>query len=1414
MEHTCSALNERLATLRSADRSPQRDELRLDWQERERERVERELERRDSALVHATCAAAKASGLAEHYKSQTDELRRRYAQLQARVRDESKHGAPAGRWGADVGGSGTQEPPPFHQTQSAHLPADPAVQTLSCEQERPSDTPHLKLASPPAALSLRTALEAPTPAPMGPGGAASAANFSQPVPCASAAAPLQASPAGGSAAPDAVAAVSSPPSAAVERLMLLLESELAATKATLALREAELAAALRQAAKKDAWWREEAEARSEAEVTARRQARVELDDAIAAVRREAAAQVSAARTAAEEGTRAAVAVAVCAATDTAAATQLELKRRLAEAAAAAAAASERAEALASALAEQRRATEALAVRLGEAQARAIAALTEAHRLGEGGVRARSGAVVWQEEPALAGPVPAAPAGPPDGRAVAVPAPALRCGISAQVPCHGGNQPVGGSSAPVLERADGEPGMGEAVGRFANAVAPAGVGALTPPAPEIVEPQARKGQRAMDSVQPDVVVASPDGNALREAIATVVARAELAEAEARRAQAAAEGERGRVTEAMRAAEMAQQGLRVAGQEAAAAAAELRGQVQAANAAAAAARIEAAEARAAEQAARAAAEAERAVAATARQEADDMMVRAGAAAERALAAISEASARERELLRELQSSREVAALFEATSGGAAAAAAAEAAEAERRRLCERLDAVTDSAARDQAELNAARTRLGQLEASDAAAGVRARETAAALDRERGRVRAMRQRLRELSNDRWRGDSGCLWGEDSGGTGGSVGGGAGSEEVNGARVRGTSALRAVLWESSEEEGESTEWQGSGKEASYSSHPSQQPPSPPSPPAWDTPPALGIRAAGGHGGFVREGGAAVAARSAAQAEAVVEAWAQGSPVPASIGHSCLAGGGRGDRAAARQRETGWGPPCVAASGVRRGASVPREAALPALPAHRAGSHRAGSHRAGSHGASGDTDGRCHEAGAVRAASAEAARRNREEAAAAAERRALGASPVVNEARPDLQMVCEGLRRKASQHLREAEEARVRLASSQREADVLRGKLQACEDRRVAAEARRQEAAAAAAAARGEAGLAQAGLLAAQEELGRLRTSHRALSSKIEFLTSRLRDAVAAQREAALATVEARGVPAQRVESRPVWSRGRAAGGDESSADQDGADSTLLSARAAVHGSADAARECAGGVRGAQGSYILDLERHVRNLERKLARAELSHSPVGPPQREGTSRPAPRITSLGHSSHEGEAEYRFSEHVRRAFLCAPADLSAAPSAAPPLRPDGARPCSPPQANQPLPSAHSPHRGSVSSPTATALRLLHASHAAVRVASQPLYATRGHESSLGLSAGGCAPHSPVAPRPHRHAAAVDVRVGRVHSSPAMWQRHSAAAIPQAGIAADSMPPRWSVSASIERKGSELVRVALAELAAS
>jgi hypothetical protein len=113
MEHTCSALNERLATLHTAERSPQRDAQewereRLERERVERERVERELQRRDLALVHATCAAAKASGLAEHYKSQTDELRRRYAQLQARVRDESRRGAATDHCYAEAGASGTQ----------------------------------------------------------------------------------------------------------------------------------------------------------------------------------------------------------------------------------------------------------------------------------------------------------------------------------------------------------------------------------------------------------------------------------------------------------------------------------------------------------------------------------------------------------------------------------------------------------------------------------------------------------------------------------------------------------------------------------------------------------------------------------------------------------------------------------------------------------------------------------------------------------------------------------------------------------------------------------------------------------------------------------------------------------------------------------------------------------------------------------------------------------------------------------------------------------------------------------------------------------------------------------------------------------------------------------------------------------
>jgi hypothetical protein len=99
-----------------------------------------------------------------------------------------------------------------------------------------------------------------------------------------------------------------------------------------------------------------------------------------------------------------------------------------------------------------------------------------------------------------------------------------------------------------------------------------------------------------------------------------------------------------------------------------------------------------------------------------------------------------------------------MIEAAGGGAEWADEAErerveaeragAAEAELRRMCARLDAVSAAAGRTEEELGEARVLIARLEASDAAAGHRAREAAAALERERGRVRVMRERLRELS------------------------------------------------------------------------------------------------------------------------------------------------------------------------------------------------------------------------------------------------------------------------------------------------------------------------------------------------------------------------------------------------------------------------------------------------------------------------------------------------------------------------------------------------------------------------------------------------------------------------------------------------------------------------------------------
>ena len=106
MEHTCYALNERLATIRAAEQVPeQHDEQR---RERERERDQLELQRRDAVQAEANGAAAKASGLVEHYQSpQTDELRRRYTEPQAHVWEETARGGLGDR-GGGAGGCSLQ----------------------------------------------------------------------------------------------------------------------------------------------------------------------------------------------------------------------------------------------------------------------------------------------------------------------------------------------------------------------------------------------------------------------------------------------------------------------------------------------------------------------------------------------------------------------------------------------------------------------------------------------------------------------------------------------------------------------------------------------------------------------------------------------------------------------------------------------------------------------------------------------------------------------------------------------------------------------------------------------------------------------------------------------------------------------------------------------------------------------------------------------------------------------------------------------------------------------------------------------------------------------------------------------------------------------------------------------------------
>jgi len=121
MEKTCIALNERLATIRTADQAaPLHDEQQ---RKRERERVERELQRQSTALIEANGAAAKAAGLVEHYKSQTEELRRSCTRLQAHVWEETAPDSASGSQPPRAAAPRTEIPSPHPLSASAAFDA-------------------------------------------------------------------------------------------------------------------------------------------------------------------------------------------------------------------------------------------------------------------------------------------------------------------------------------------------------------------------------------------------------------------------------------------------------------------------------------------------------------------------------------------------------------------------------------------------------------------------------------------------------------------------------------------------------------------------------------------------------------------------------------------------------------------------------------------------------------------------------------------------------------------------------------------------------------------------------------------------------------------------------------------------------------------------------------------------------------------------------------------------------------------------------------------------------------------------------------------------------------------------------------------------------------------------------------------
>lgn len=498
-----------------------------------------------------------------------------------------------------------------------------------------------------------------------------------------------------------------------------------------------------------------------------------------------------------------------------------------------------------------------------------------------------------------------------------------------------------------------------------------------------------------------------------------------------------------------------------------------------------------------------------------------------------------------------------------------------------------------------------------------------------------------------------------------------------------------------------------------------------------------------------------------------------------------------------------------------------------------------------------------------VREAVISAAKRDRLRAATAAARisvRCAGCdgSHGIDEISPEphgtsgLELLNEGLRRKADRLVQEVEEARTSRDSATREAELLRGKLHFADQKKRTAEMKREEAAAAAASATRAAETAKSSLRCAQDELNRLRQSHQQLSTKVEFLNDQLRSAVRFRSNADSRS----GRGARLVDVRaPLHSSQRPL---HELDEERGISHSQLGGRGTLALMTKGEDEEGAALEMAQAKYVMDLERYARDLEFKLAHSAPTSSHDAPRGLlETTSEP--RSTAIGHHEHQSDSDQTIfvedfhdelypnvssaegfneqaswdSESVRpldpdlydssqtsskvlvsthdkcnegmgqsdRQSSMARESLRSTTMGTM-ISPGGDR-----LSNRSNPSSHVSSSARRISPTATATRILQTAREAIMASphfshTAPFDSTSPNKFLVEESARQSTSPQTASPRMIRTA-----------NTPAAWQRHGDTSLSTPSGRCKIVSPK-AVSTSIELKGSALARGALAELAAS